>query len=56
MDFKSCEIDLIYDKPILTGQSESSWYAILTIQDVFAFRYKQRPELLSKLLKCCEVN
>lgn len=53
---KRLKIDLIYDRPILTGQSESSWYAILTIQDVFAFRYKQRPEVISNLLKCCEVN
>ncbi|WP_226670758.1 group-specific protein [Metabacillus litoralis] len=53
---KRLKIGLIYDRPILTGQSESSWYAILTIQDVFAFRYKKRPELISKLLNCCKVN
>lgn len=51
---KRLKIDLIYDRPVLTGQSESSWYAVLPIEDVF--RYKQRPEVISNLLKCCEVN
>ncbi|MDQ0229227.1 group-specific protein [Metabacillus malikii] len=53
---KRLKIDLIYDRPILIGQSVGSWYAILTIQDVFTFRYEQRPEVISKLLKCCGVN
>lgn len=51
---KRLKIDLIYDRPVLTGQSESSWYAVLPIEDIF--RYKQRPEVISNLLKCCEVN
>jgi hypothetical protein len=51
---KRLKIDLIYDRPFLTGQSESSWYAVLPIEDVF--RYKQRPEVISTLLKCCKVN
>lgn len=51
---KRLKIDLIYDRPVLAGQSESSWYAVLPIEDVF--RYKQRSEVISNLLKCCEVS
>ncbi|EIT85521.1 group-specific protein [Fictibacillus macauensis ZFHKF-1] len=53
---KRLKIDLIYDREIFTKQIENSWYAILTIQDVFAFRYNQKPELIPGLLKCCEVK
>jgi hypothetical protein len=45
-------IHLIYDKPVLTGKSERSWYAVVPIEDVFIS--KKRPELLSNLLKCCK--
>jgi hypothetical protein len=50
---KRLKIDLIYDRPFLTGQSENSWYAVLPIEDVF--RYKHRTEVISNLVKCCEV-
>jgi hypothetical protein len=51
---KRLKIDLIYDRLLLTGQSESFWYAVLPIEDIFM--YKKRPEVISNLLKCCEVK
>jgi hypothetical protein len=49
---KRLRINLIYDKPVLTGRSERPWYAVVPIEDVFI--PKKRPELLSNLLKCCK--
>ena len=46
------KIDLIYDKPFFKGQSESSWYAVLPIDDVFI--QSKRPEVIANLLKCCK--
>ncbi|WP_078544842.1 hypothetical protein [Litchfieldia alkalitelluris] len=51
---KRLKIDLIYDRLCLTGLSERSWYAVLPIEDVFM--YKQKPEVVSSLLKCCGVR
>lgn len=50
---KRLKIDLIYDRPSITGYTESSWYAVLSIEEIFI--PKKRPEIISNLLKCCEV-
>ncbi|MFF5395881.1 group-specific protein [Peribacillus butanolivorans] len=50
---KRLRINLIYDKPLLAGYSERSWYVVLPIEDIF-IPYKI-PEIVPKLLKCCEV-
>ena len=49
---KRLRIHLVYDKPVLAGRSEKSWYEVVAIEDVFI--PKKRPELLSNLLKCCK--
>lgn len=49
---KRLKIDLIYDKQFFNGQSESSWYAVLPIEDIF--NQRKRPEIISNLLRCCE--
>jgi hypothetical protein len=49
---KRLKIDLIYDKTILTGYTENSWYAVLPIKDIYISQ--KRPKIISKLLKCCE--
>ncbi|WP_226674961.1 group-specific protein [Mesobacillus jeotgali] len=49
---KRLRIHLVYDKTVLSGRSERSWYAVVPIEDVFIT--KNRPELLTKLLNCCE--
>jgi hypothetical protein len=46
------KIDLVYDKLRLVGSTASSWYLVLPIEDIF--KSKSRPEVISKLLKCCE--
>lgn len=45
-------IHLIYDKPVLTSNSERPWFAVVQIEDVFISN--KRPELISTLLKCCK--
>ncbi|WP_338780337.1 group-specific protein [Metabacillus sp. FJAT-52054] len=49
---KRLRIDLTYDKPLLAGSAELSWYAVLPIEDIF-MPYKV-PEIVPRLLKCCE--
>lgn len=49
---KRLRIHLIYDKSVLTGRSERSWYAVVPIEDVFI--HKRRPQLLSNLLNSCK--
>jgi hypothetical protein len=49
---KRLRIQLVYDKPVLADRSERSWYALVPIEDLYV--HKKRPDLLSKLLKCCD--
>lgn len=49
---KRLRIHLIYDKSVLTGRSEHSWYEVVSIEDIFLL--KKRPELLSNLINCCK--
>lgn len=50
---KRLRIHLVYDKTVLADRDDHSWYAVMPIEDVFIT--KKRPELLSYLLKCCQV-
>lgn len=50
---KRLRIDLIYDNPVLTENTSSSWYAILPIEDIFNPRKKA--DVISKLINCCEI-
>jgi hypothetical protein len=46
------KIDLVYDKPLLVGSTQSSWYVVLPIEEIF--KSKNRPFVITKLLKCCD--
>ncbi|TDL82422.1 group-specific protein [Peribacillus frigoritolerans] len=50
---KRLKINLIYDNPLLTENTYSTWYAVLPIEDIFNSR--KRSEVISKLFKCCEI-
>ena len=50
---KRLKIDLIYDRPFLTGTTVGSWYAVLPIEEIFI--PNKRQEIIVKLKKCCEV-
>ncbi|WP_051827268.1 hypothetical protein [Metabacillus indicus] len=51
---KRLRIDLIYDKPVLTENTSNSWYAVLPIENIYDPRKKS--EVISKLMKCCEIS
>ncbi|WP_456276312.1 group-specific protein [Bacillus sp. AK128] len=51
---KRLKIDLLFDQPLITGRTEHSWYTVLPIEDIFI--PKKRPEVISSLLKCCNIT
>ncbi|USK32558.1 hypothetical protein LIT25_18425 [Bacillus sp. F19] len=48
------KINLVYDRPLLGGETAASWYSVLPIEDIYI--RSNRQEVLSHLLKSCHIH